>query len=101
MAKAFIDNKINGAVLMCLNEDHMKEMGCAVLGEGCGLLMGVVIILFIIGDRILFLDFLALLKKHKRDADRSKSLWSATTPVLKCAYHRNCTSFLTHVSYRV
>ena len=44
MAKAFIENKINGAVLMCLNEDHMKEMGCAVLGEewvgqgrrGCG-----------------------------------------------------------------
>ena len=33
MAKAFIDNKINGAVLMCLNESHMKEMGCAVLGE--------------------------------------------------------------------
>ncbi len=33
MAKAFIENKINGAVLMCLNEDHMKEMGCAVLGE--------------------------------------------------------------------
>ena len=33
MAKAFIENKINGAVLMCLNENHMKEMGCAVLGE--------------------------------------------------------------------
>ena len=33
MAKAFIENKINGAVLMCLNEDHMKEMGCAVLGK--------------------------------------------------------------------
>ena len=36
MAKAFTDNKINGAVLMCLNEDHMKEMGCAVLGKGWG-----------------------------------------------------------------
>ena len=33
MTKAFVENKINGAVLMSLNEDHMKELGCAVLGE--------------------------------------------------------------------
>ena len=35
LAKAFIENKINGAVLMALTEDHMKEMGCAVLGKLC------------------------------------------------------------------
>ena len=34
MTKAFVENKINGAVLMSLTEDHMKELGCAVLGEG-------------------------------------------------------------------
>lgn len=32
MAKAFIENKINGSVLMSITEDHIKEMGCAVLG---------------------------------------------------------------------
>ena len=80
MAKAFLENKICGPVLMCLTEEHMKEMGCAVLG-----------------DRILFLDYLALLKKHKRDADRSRALWNATTPVLSLAYHRNCSDFCFHV----
>lgn len=76
MAKAFIENKITGTVLMALTESHMKEMGCCVLG-----------------DRILFLDYLVLLKKHKRDADRSRALWHATTPVRNCAYHRNCFDF--------
>ena len=33
LAKAFIENKISGTVLMALTEDHMKEMGCAVLGK--------------------------------------------------------------------
>lgn len=33
LAKAFMENKISGAVLMALTEDHMKEMGCAVLGK--------------------------------------------------------------------
>lgn len=33
MAKAFIENKINGCVLIALTEEHMKEMGCCVLGE--------------------------------------------------------------------
>lgn len=32
MAKAFIENKISGSVLMSITEDHIKEMGCAVLG---------------------------------------------------------------------
>ncbi len=52
---------------------------------------------FSAGDRILFLDYLTLLKKSKRDADRSRSLWSGTTPVLKCGYHQNCSSYMTHV----
>ena len=43
------------------------------------------------------MDYLKLLKKHKRDADRSKALWSGTTPVLQCAYHRNCGEFCFHV----
>jgi hypothetical protein len=80
MGKAFMENKISGPVLMSLQEEHIKEMGCAVLG-----------------DRILFMDYLQLLKKHKRDADRSKSLWTGTTPVLRCAYHRNCGEFFFHL----
>ena len=32
MAKVFMENKICGPVLMALTEEHMKEMGCAVLG---------------------------------------------------------------------
>ncbi|XP_003385689.1 PREDICTED: uncharacterized protein LOC100634434 [Amphimedon queenslandica] len=80
MAKAFMENKISGPVLIALSEDHMKEMGCAVLG-----------------DRILFMEYLQLLKKHKRDADRSRALWSGTTPVLKCAYSRNCGEFMFHL----
>ena len=54
----------------------MKEMQCCV-----------------IGDRILFLEYLKLLKKHKRDLDRSKALWTGTTPVAKPAYHHNCGEF--------
>ena len=48
LAKAFMEHKISGPVLMSLTDDHMKEMGCAVLG-----------------DRILLIEYLTLLKKHK------------------------------------
>ena len=51
-----------------------------------------------VGERILFLEYLKLLKKHKRDADRSRSLWTATTPYLSLAYHHNCGEFCFHVS---
>ena len=77
MAKAFMENHITGAVLLALKEEHIKELGCAVLG-----------------DRILFMEYLALLKKHKKDLDRSKALWSAQTPVNSCAYHENCGKYL-------
>ena len=50
------------------------------------------------GDRVLFLEYLTLLKKHKRDADRSRALWSGKTPVRHCAYHENCCDFLCYVS---
>ena len=59
----------------------MKELGCAN-----------------VGDRIIFLEFLKLLKKHKRDADRSRALWNGTTPVCSLAYHRGCASFCFQVS---
>ena len=52
----------------------------------------------IVGDRIIFMEYLKLLKKHKRDADRSRSLWNATTPVLSLAYHHNCGEFCFQVS---
>ena len=66
---------------MFLPLSHLKEIGCVV-----------------VGDRIIFLEYLKLLKKHKRDADRSRALWNATTPVLSLAYHRNCAEFCGHVS---
>ena len=64
-----------------LQESHLKEIGVTMVGE-----------------RILFIEYLKLLKKHKRDADRSRSLWTATTPHLSLAYHRNCGEFCFHVS---
>ena len=33
MAKAFMENHITGAVLLTLREEHIKELGCAVLGD--------------------------------------------------------------------
>jgi len=83
MAKSFKENHITGAVLLALREEHIKELGCAVLG-----------------DRILFMEYLALLKKHKRDLDRSKSLWTAQTPLNSCAYHKNCGKHLCYVACR-
>ena len=62
-------------------ESHLKEIG-----------------INIVGDRIVFMEYLKLLKKHKRDADRSKALWNGTTPVLSLAYHHNCGEFCFHVS---
>ena len=53
-----------------------------------------------LGDRLQFIDYLTLLKKHKRDADRSKALWTGTTPVLNLRYHRNVGEFCFHVSIR-
>lgn len=68
-------------VYACLQENHLKEIGVTMVGE-----------------RILFIEYLKLLKKHKRDADRSRSLWTATTPHLSLAYHHNCGEFCFHVS---
>lgn len=80
LAKPFLENRINGAVLLVLEESHLKEIGCTV-----------------VGDRVVFLEYLKLLKKHKRDADRSRALWSGTTPVLSLAYHPGCASFCTQL----
>ena len=77
MSKAFMENHITGAVLLALREEHIKELGCAVLG-----------------DRILFMEYLQLLKKHKKDLDRSRALWSGQTPINSCAYHQNCGKYL-------
>ncbi len=52
----------------------------------------------VVGERIKFLEFLRLLKKQKKDADRSKALWTGTTPVTNCAYHEKCGSFCFLVS---
>ncbi|XP_064384259.1 uncharacterized protein LOC135333263 [Halichondria panicea] len=80
LAKVFSEQHINGAVLLALEEPHLQELKVMV-----------------IGDRIIFLEYLKLLKKHKRDADRSKALWTGVTPVKNCAYHQNCLGFCFHV----
>lgn len=67
--------------VVCPSRRHLQEMQCGV-----------------VGDRILFMGYLALLKKHKRDLDRSKALWTGTTPVPKLAYHRNFGEFCFQVS---
>ena len=73
MAKAFIDQQISGAALLALREEHVKELGFRVLGE-----------------RLLFLEYLSVLKKNKRDLDRSKALWSITTPLWgKQSHHQS------------
>ena len=51
----------------------------------------------VVGERVKFLEHLRLLKKHRKDADRSKALWTATTPVTNCAYHEKCGGFCFHV----
>ena len=40
---------------------------------------------------------LQVLKKHKKDLDRSQALWTNTTPVASCAYHESCSSYLKYV----
>jgi len=42
------------------------------------------------------MEYLALLKKHKTDLDRSKALWSARTPVtgVGWAYHETIGKYL-------
>ncbi len=55
----------------------------------------------VVGERIKFLEYLRLLKKQKKDADRSKALWSATTPVTNCAYHDKCGGFCFLVSMNI
>ncbi len=46
-----------------LQESHLKELDVLILG-----------------DRLMLLEYLKLLKKHKRDADRSRSLcWTAAS----------------------
>lgn len=80
LAKAFIDSHITGNVLIALEEVHQKELGCDK-----------------VGDRIMLLDYLKVLKKHKKDLDRSQALWSQTTPVASCAYHESCGDYIKYI----
>ena len=64
-----------------LTRSHLKDMGFTI-----------------VGDRITFLEYLKQLKKHKRDLDRSRALWTATTPVCSLGYHRSFGEYLFQVS---
>lgn len=80
LAKSFIDSNVTGTVLIALQESHLKELGCDR-----------------VGDRLTLLDYLHVLKKHKKDLDRSQALWTGTTPVASCAYHPNCGSYMKYI----
>ena len=70
--KAFHQHRVTGSALVGMNEEHLKELEVMLLG-----------------DRILFLDYLNVLKKKKMQEERAKSLWKGTTPHVSCAYSSN------------
>ena len=76
-SKAFQQQRITGPALVALSEEHLKELDVMLLG-----------------DRVLFLEYLAILKKKKRQLERSTSLWTGTTPYISCAYSSNPCQYL-------
>lgn len=76
-AKIFKEHKINGPCLINITEEHLKELGA-----------------FLLGDRLSFMEFLTILKKKKRQLDRSATLWSGMTPHISCSYSDNLGQFL-------
>ena len=76
-SKAFEQQRITGPALVALTEEHLKELNVMLLG-----------------DRVLFLEYLGILRKKKRQQERAKSLWTGTTPHVSCAYSSNPGQYL-------
>ena len=72
-SEVFMEQRVTGSVLLSLTDSHLKELGVMLLG-----------------DRIMFLDYISILQKKKRQQERSATLWEGTTPHLSCAYSDNC-----------
>ncbi|XP_063689793.1 uncharacterized protein LOC134822593 isoform X2 [Bolinopsis microptera] len=66
-------NNITGRVLLMLEERNLVEMGVNV-----------------IGDRLMILSYLKLLKKKKIEADKMATLWQGETPAPGLAYSEDC-----------
>ena len=79
-SKAFEQQRITGPALVSLTEEHLKELNVMLLG-----------------DRVLFLEYLVILKKKKNQQERSNSLWTGTTPHVSCAYSSNPCQYLFRV----
>jgi len=76
MAQAFIGSQINGGCLLALDEYQVIQLGCHVTG-----------------DRMLFMEYLQIIKKKYNDPNSMKPIaaqWTGRTPVEGCAYHQDC-----------
>ena len=76
LAQAFIGSQINGRNLLALNEHQVIQLGCHATG-----------------DRMLFMEYLQIIKKKCDDPNNQKpiaALWTGRTPVEGCAYHQDC-----------
>jgi len=69
----FTVNNINGRVLLMLEERSLVEMGVNV-----------------VGDRLMILSYLKLLKKKKIEADKMATVWQGETPAPGLAYSEDC-----------
>jgi len=66
-------NNISGKVLLMIEERNLIEMGVSV-----------------IGDRLMILSYLKLLKKKKVEADKMATLWQGETPATGIQYSEDC-----------
>ena len=76
-SKVCEDNKVSGVCLLGMNDTHLKEMNVLLLG-----------------DRIQMLEYMEVLKKKRKQADRGKTLWEGQTPVKAFAYADNCCQWM-------
>ncbi|XP_031550776.1 uncharacterized protein LOC116288165 isoform X2 [Actinia tenebrosa] len=73
LSEQFQANKINGKCLILMQERHLVEMGIQCLG-----------------DRLMLMDFITLLKKKKKEVEMSGAQWSGVTPAPGIAYKEDC-----------
>jgi len=77
----FLANKISGKALMMLREGHLKEMGIQA-----------------IGDRVLMMEMISVLKRKKTIMENNAVLWNGSTPSGGCVYQKNllecCVSYV-------
>jgi len=73
LTENFSVNNINGKVLLMVEERNLTEMGVSV-----------------IGDRLMIMSYLKLLKKKKVEHDKMATLWQGETPYGGLEYSEDC-----------